>query len=302
MKEGLRPCVMLVGGLNPPGRILICSSEREYITGGVEDGIRADGRGRHDWRPVEAELHPIPQAAGSARFNLGGGTDVIASIKGDIGRPALDAPNAGQVVCTVDSSTVFSMNAALAGANEERLTQERNAELSALLHDILVKSRVLDLTSFCIVPGRHCWVLYIDVLVLNYDGNLVDAMLAAARLALASMRLPAVRVEEGGEASEVILAEEVDPSKSIPLDRLPVTITIGKIGSGFVIDPTGPEELCCDAGLVVSLVGEQIVAVRKLGGGMVDPGLLSEYLEAARQASQDLFSKISLSLASPSPK
>lgn len=278
---------MLVGGVNSTGKVTLSPSEREYIASGVSDNLRADGRGRRDWRTVNAELGPVPQAAGSSRVRIGG-TDVMVSVKGDIGRPSLESPSEGVIVCTVDSSTVFTMNAAIGGINEDRQVQQRNEELTAILEDVFITSGSVNLGMLCLVPGKHCWILYIDVLVLDYDGNLIDAMIMAARLALREMRLPHVRIEEGGEATEVILAEDVDTTRIITQDTLPVTVTVGKIGPSFLIDPSAAEETCCDAGLIVAFVNDKIVAMRKLGCGMIDPGLINEYLTAAKEASVNL--------------
>ena len=289
---------MLVGGVNPPSRVALSTSEVQYICSGVSQNFRADGRGCRDFRAVSAELSPVPQAAGSARLCIGG-TDVLVSVKGDIGRPAAEKPNEGQLICAVDSSTVFSMNASAGSASEERLTQDRNDELTALLNDILVKSNLLDMKRFSIVPGKHCWILYLDVLVLDYDGNIIDAIVMASRLALLAMRVPVVRVEEGGEATEVVLGEEVDPSKIIPADTLPIAITVGTIGSGFVIDPSAAEETCCGAGLVLALLEDgRVATLRKLGAGTVDPGLLSEYMAAAREAASQLRKLVDTALVS----
>lgn len=286
---------MLVGGVNPSGRVVISPSEREYLTAGVEANLRADGRPQQEWRPVSVELNPVPQAAGSARVRLGG-TDVLVSVKGDIGRPTLEQPSHGQIVCLVDSSTVFAMNAVHGGSNEDRLTQARNDELTALLNNVLVHSGVLDAAMFCLVPGKHCWILYVDVLVLDYDGNLLDAMIAAAQLALSAMRLPIVRIEESGEATDVVLAEQIDSARIIPRQSLPLAVTVAKIRNGFVLDPSASEELCSDAALLLAFVHGKLVAMRKLGAGMLDPGLLSEYISTASQASGVLASRLSESL------
>lgn len=32
-------------------------------------------------------------------------------------------------------------------------------------HSILATSGALDLASLCVIPGKQCWVLYVDVLV-----------------------------------------------------------------------------------------------------------------------------------------
>jgi hypothetical protein len=55
-------------------------TQLSYIAQGIELGIRSDGRGSLDCRPLELELGLIAQAHGSARLHLGR-TDVIVGVK-----------------------------------------------------------------------------------------------------------------------------------------------------------------------------------------------------------------------------
>ena len=43
-----------------------------------------------------------------------------------------------------------------------------NGELGQLLDRVLNQDGVLDLTQLCIVPRKHCWLLYLDVVVDAY--------------------------------------------------------------------------------------------------------------------------------------
>jgi len=49
--------------------------------------------------------------------------------------------------------------------------------LSERLNEVLLLANVVPTTSLCIEPGKAAWVLYIDVLCINYDGNIMDATL-----------------------------------------------------------------------------------------------------------------------------
>lgn len=42
----------------------------------------------------------------------------------------------------------------------------------------------LDLTALCVTSGKICWLLYVDALVLNMDGNVLDALSIAARVGM----------------------------------------------------------------------------------------------------------------------
>lgn len=50
----------------------------------------------------------------------------------------------------------------------------------------------LDLKSLCMLPGKTCWVVYVDALLLNDGGNVLDALSIAVRAALALTRIPKV--------------------------------------------------------------------------------------------------------------
>jgi exosome complex component RRP42 len=48
------------------------------------------------------------------------------------------------------------------------------------------------------VPGKTCWLVYVDALVLNDGGNVLDALSIAARAALALTRVYKVGPAAGG--------------------------------------------------------------------------------------------------------
>lgn len=58
----------------------ISDAELEFNVHCLQQGVRLDGRGCNDFRPVEIQLGPIEQASGSARVHLGG-TDVLVGVK-----------------------------------------------------------------------------------------------------------------------------------------------------------------------------------------------------------------------------
>ncbi|KAJ2797930.1 hypothetical protein H4R21_004128, partial [Coemansia helicoidea] len=67
--------------------LILSPAEQDYITQGVERGLRADGRGGLDRREVTLRTNMISQANGSARCRtgyLGVGTDVLVGIKAEV--------------------------------------------------------------------------------------------------------------------------------------------------------------------------------------------------------------------------
>jgi len=65
---------------NTMSSALISDAEIAYIAGGILDGVRSDGRGCYDFRPIEVELDVVAQASGSARVHLGT-TDVLVGVR-----------------------------------------------------------------------------------------------------------------------------------------------------------------------------------------------------------------------------
>ncbi|KAH7533493.1 hypothetical protein FEM48_Zijuj04G0136700 [Ziziphus jujuba var. spinosa] len=77
--------------------------EKHFIQGGIAQDLRSDGRKRLTYRPIYVETGVIPQANGSARVRLGA-TDVIASVKAELGKPHPLQPDKGKVAIYVDCS------------------------------------------------------------------------------------------------------------------------------------------------------------------------------------------------------
>ena len=57
-----------------------------------------------------------------------------------------------------------------------------------MLERMLKDSNAIDMTKLCIVPGKICWVIYIDAMILDSGGNLFDAISVATRAALHNTR------------------------------------------------------------------------------------------------------------------
>ncbi|KAL6987021.1 hypothetical protein U1Q18_012780 [Sarracenia purpurea var. burkii] len=81
----------------------LSDGEKHFIHGGIAQDLRSDGRKRLTYRPISVETGIIPQANGSARVKMGV-TDVIASVKAELGKPSPFQPDKGKVAIYVDCS------------------------------------------------------------------------------------------------------------------------------------------------------------------------------------------------------
>ena len=119
------------------------------------------------------------------------------------------------------------------------LLQESRLEIVTLLEKVFLTSRAIDTTSLWITKGKLVWSLNIEVSVINYDGNLIDAVFLAVLQWLKTLKLPQVRAKD---ESVVILTDK--PWKNINVHHMPIPITFYFIQNedNVLLDPNVKEE------------------------------------------------------------
>jgi len=257
---------------------LLSANEREYIGGGIDQNMRADGRSNLTARSISVETNIVTQASGSARITLAT-TDVLVGIKAEIAETKLTKPNEGYFVCAVECSASASQEF------EGRGAEDLNNELSQMLERILSQKSILDLTALCIIPGSQCWAIYIDTLVLDFGGNLFDAIMVGVRAALATTKIPKVTVLDDGEGGkEIEVSDDPEDVTTIDVSNVPLTTTLHKIGKRFIVDASLQEELCSEARVVVAVTkSEKVVMAQKAGGGSIHPSTLIEMIQTGKK-------------------
>lgn len=91
----------------------------------------------------------------------------------------------------------------------------------------------VDLTCLSIVPHKKCWVIYVDALILNTDGAILDAVTMAMRAALADIQLPGVEITqaEGSAGPEIELNNE--ELTKWDAGAVPVIVTVAQVGCAW---------------------------------------------------------------------
>ncbi|TPX72353.1 hypothetical protein SpCBS45565_g00437 [Spizellomyces sp. 'palustris'] len=290
---------------------MISVSERDYITKGVDSSIRADGRSRLDFRELVLETGMITQASGSCRATLDGGTDVLVGVKVEVGsiEPEVEAEEAdimedveqmdqddgitmvkdkdrGRIVCNVECSPSATR------IFEPRDIEDMCNEYSQFMNRVLNGSHGgVDLKALCIIPGSTCWILNIDVLVLDYGGNLLDAIFMATRGALHNTRIPRATVEQSDGRVEFDIADE-ETEIIRGWEDVPLCVSLNKIGYRHIVDAAPLEELCSSARLTVAVNRRgNLCALQKGGHGGIEPSLLAEMVQTAKQIGQTLLKR-----------
>ena len=230
--------------------------KKESIKSLVAKGLRLDGRRLDEYRKIVIETNYVPKAEGSALVKLGN-TVVLVGVKMEVGTPFPDTPNEG--VLTVNAEFV-----PLASPSFEPGPPDENAiELARVIDRSLREIRVIDLEKLALIPGEKVWIVWVDIYILNHDGNLLDASALAAMAALMTTKIPKVEVGE----NEVKVDKKVKTS-SLPLNHRVVTVTVGKLGEHLLVDPTEDEELVLDAKIAISVSEDgRIAGIQKMGPG-----------------------------------
>jgi exosome complex component RRP42 len=254
---------------------LVTKVRQKQIAQALETGKRLDGRSLTEFRQFKIEQGVIEKAEGSAKVWLGN-TEVLVGIKVETGEPFPDTPNDG--VMTVNAELVPLASPTY----EPGPPDETSIELARIVDRGLRESKMIDNTKLCIEPGKKVVVVFVDVYVLNYDGNLIDACALAAVSALLNAKMPTFEVVDG----EVVTKAGYTP---LPVKDHPVTITVGKIGDKLIIDAQSEEESVMDARLSMAVNDEgNISAIQKGLSGYFTPQQLIEASKLAREKAAEI--------------
>ncbi len=210
---------------------ILSEIKRSYIEHKLKDGIRTDGRKPEEVRQMEIQAGYIPRAQGSALVKLGN-TRIIAGIKIETGEPFPDTPDRGVMTTNVELLPMAFPTFEAGPPNETSI------EIARVVDRGIRESKMIDLENLVIEAGKKVWIVFIDIDVIDYDGNLIDACSYGVLAALKSAVVPGSK--EGGKDFK------------LPVKNTPVAVTMVKIGDTLVCDPNLEEEQLGSVRLTVS--------------------------------------------------
>jgi exosome complex component RRP42 len=214
---------------------------RELIT----KGSRLEGRSPLEYRKIEIKANRLKKAEGSCELSLGD-TKVIAGVKFDTMTPYPDSPDKGGLMVNISYIPIVF----------KELSQNKDIEASRVVDRSIRESKALALEDFCITPGEKAFTIFIDAYILNYDGNLIDAINLAALKALMSAKMPVL--DEKGKAAQ--------SDKPLKLNSVPIMVTVSSIDGEFIADLSSAEEHALDYSLCLSYLEDgRICAMQKQG-------------------------------------
>jgi exosome complex component RRP42 len=214
-------------------------------------------------------------------------TSAVVGVKAELGTPGPTQPNAGRIEFFVDCSALASPEF------EGREGEELGHHMAHLLSQAYCHHSAIDRDSLCIVPGQQCWILYVDVLVLEWSGSVLDVISIAVRAALHNTRIPRLIVTGEGEEVEVEVSD--NPHDSIPVDisHAPIIITLTQIGHNFVVDVNMKEEMCTSSRVSLAINEEgQTLSMNKDARGGISYSKLHDVIAMAQEVSKEVFHKL----------
>lgn len=250
-------------------RSIMSEIKKDHIHKLLAKGRRVDGRAWDEFRPISIETHFSETAEGSARVRLGN-TDVLVGVKMDVGTPFEDTPAKG----------VLSTNAELiplaSPTFEAGPPDENSIELARVVDRGIRESQMIDMEALCIEPMKEVWMVFTDIYILDYDGNLFDAAFLGAAAALKSTIVPA-KLHEKGE------------DYPLPVRHSPISVTAVQIENSILVDPALDEEKVAEARLTVTTdENGDLRAMQKGGMGALTMDQIYKVIETSQRLGADL--------------
>lgn len=256
-------------------RPIVSKLEKQELLRLLTENRRIDGRTPLQYRSLGVQPRYIEKAEGSAFVELGN-TKVLAAVKVGIAVPFADTPNEGILIVNAElvplASPVF----------EPGPPSEESISLSRYVDRSIRESKTIDLSSLCIIPGKSVYSIYVDLYILDYDGNLTDASVIASVNALGNTSMPKYGVE--GQT-----VKKLDEYFGLGLKDHPVSITYAFFDDKYVVDPCLNEEYASDFTVSMTVKSDdRFCAIQKNGGGMISPRTVIELLDKSITLGKEL--------------
>jgi exosome complex component RRP42 len=264
--------------ITPSTEYIIPKIKADTIISLAKKGARISGRKLDEFREIEITTNYIPNANGSAFVKLGN-TQVLVGIKLELGSPYPDTPDEGTMVVSAEfvptASPLF----------EPGPPDEDSIELARVIDRSLREVRAIDLSKLVIIPGKKVWTVWIDIYVLDHDGNLVDASSIATLAALMTATMPKASLTDEGE----VIIDKTSSTGPLPLKHHVVTVTIGKVGEALIVDPDLDEETVLDSKIMIAVTDDgRIAGIQKAGIGALSKEEVLRAMEIALQKGEEI--------------
>ncbi|MFX1479055.1 MAG: hypothetical protein ACFFCI_13065, partial [Promethearchaeota archaeon] len=212
-----------------------------------------------------------------------GDTRIITGLKYEIGEPFPDLPDEG--VCTIMAELLPIASPLF----ERGPPDEQSIELARVVDRGIRHADCVQTQKLCIKENEAVYILFVDMYVINYDGNLIDAGGVSALTTLLSARLPEGKIGDKGLewTGKYLTGDDI-------VNDLPLVLTYGKIDDIVFLDPNLPEELMCDGKISISVTEDKITSIQKSGAATFSIDEIKDLCKKSLEIGQNLRKELNL--------
>jgi exosome complex component RRP42 len=221
-------------------------NKRDYLNYYQLYTKRLDGRESLEFRKISVKKDIIKTAEGSAIASLGE-TVVIAGIKFEYGE--LFEKNKGNFVVNFEFSTLADKQIVSSAPSPESI------EISRVIDRGFRSAEVIDLEKLAPEEDKG-YTLFLDLYLLNDDGNIIDTCYIAGMAALMNVKIP--KYEDGNLIRTEFL--NIDVVKNIVTPS-----SFAKLEFLNFLDPDKFEDRISDSKLHIAVDDKHIVSIQKSG-------------------------------------
>ncbi|KAM3727453.1 Exosome complex component RRP42 [Dirofilaria immitis] len=217
--------------------VRLSEAEKVFIIHGAQEGLRSDGRSPFDYRPVTVQTGVLATTNGSARVRIGS-TDLLIGVKAEL----INVENVALyrnrlnffVDCSANATPLF------AGRGGEEFADELNAALDAAYDNNYV---LPDLKKLILSP-MHVWKLFVDIVLLQCDGNVIDAAGLGVKAALKDTEISQVIIRPADEGKYTVDLPDDNTVWKLDVSRVPLFVSVNRLGTAKIVDNSLAEEAC----------------------------------------------------------
>lgn len=219
----------------------------------LEQGKRMDGRKLDEFRKVQIEVNPYQKPEGCAIVSIGR-SKVMVGVKMEVGEPFPDRPDEGVLMVNAELSPLASPDFETGPPTVESI------ELARVVDRGIRESQAIDVKKLCMTAGEKVWMVFVDIHILNHDGNLIDAAGLASIIALLNARFPKYDKKTG-------LVDYTEKTKEkLPVASKPIPVTVFKLNDHLFVDADVTEEAMVKSSMVVTTDEKgNLCALQKMG-------------------------------------
>lgn len=263
---------------------ILPSLQLEKIESLLNENKRLDGRKADDIREISVEDGISPAASSAIRVKIGK-TEVLAGVHLALAVPYPDSPDEGTFMTSAELHPMASQQFDIGRPGIDAI------ELARVIDRGIRESGLLDFKKLCIKEGEKVWQVFVDLVAINDDGNLLDAAGMAALIALGRARMPVYNEEEDKVEHEFT-------DERIPLNKeaMSLSMTFHKIGKVIVSDVSKEEEHASRFRLTIAVADNEgkprITAMQKGKPGTINTEDMESILKLVESKWAELFPKI----------